>query len=91
MSLNSEEKTSGSGGGGAGGVGHALQAPRLLLQGGYVCAAWRPNMDVFLQRAGAEGVHRKPMSSADWIARSDMVAKCVTGACGRLSRQWRRM
>ena len=72
MSLNSEEKTSGSGGGGAGGVGHALQAPRLL-PGGY--AAWRPNMDVFLQRAGAEGVHRKAMTSADWIARSDMVAK----------------
>ena len=32
-------------------------------------------MDVFLQKSGAEGVHRKPMSSADWIARSDMVTK----------------
>jgi len=72
MSLNSEERTSGSGGGGAGGVGHSLQAPRLL-PGGY--AAWRPNMDVFLQRAGAEGIHRKPMLSADWIARSDMVVQ----------------
>jgi hypothetical protein len=77
MSLNSEEKTSGSGGGGAGGVDHALQAPRLL-PGGY--AAWRPRMDVFLQRAGAEGIHTDALTSEVWkatSARVDALAKAT--------------
>ncbi len=58
MSLNSEDKM----GGGGGSTLH-LQAPRLL-SGGVGYAAWQSNMDVFLQRAGAEGTHRKPMAEA---------------------------
>jgi transposase InsO family protein len=64
MSLNSEDKV---GGGGSGAL--HLQAPRLL-SGGVGYAAWQSNMDVFLQRAGAEGIHRKPMAEADWLSMS---------------------
>ena len=42
------------------------QAPRLL-SGGIGYAAWQANMDVFLQRAGAEGIHRKPLTEAAWM------------------------
>ena len=56
--------------GGATGSGDKLaqlQAPRLQ-SGGVGYAAWRDNMDVFLQRAGAEGIHRKVMSEAMWTS-----------------------
>lgn len=43
-----------------------LQAPRLQ-DGGMGYAAWQANMDVFLQRAGAEGIHRKPLTEAAWL------------------------
>src|SRR5579875_402936 len=62
MSTNSE----------AAGVGGAserlaqLQAAPRLQSGGVGYAAWQANMDVFLQRAGAEGIHRKPMAEAAW-------------------------
>jgi hypothetical protein len=58
MSTSLETGTSGIAG------GHA-QAPRL--QGtsvGY--AAWKPNMNVYLQRNGAEGIHCKPMTADRW-------------------------
>ena len=51
---NGEDKGTGVG---AGAAGLHLQAPRLQ-SGGIGYAAWRTNMDVFLQRAGAEGIHR---------------------------------
>jgi hypothetical protein len=63
MSLNSEDK--GTGAAGAGDKLAHLQAPRLQ-SGGLGYAAWQANMDVFLQRAGAEGIHRKPMAEAAW-------------------------
>ena len=58
MSFNSEDKgTGGAGGGGSNGAAgaHLLQqaAPRLQ-SGGIGYAAWQTNMDVFLQRNGAE-------------------------------------
>ena len=43
----------------------AHQAPRLA-SGGIGYSAWRPNMDVFLQRNGAEGIHQKPLDEAKW-------------------------
>jgi hypothetical protein len=64
MSLSSDDK------GGAGGGGLTAQTPRLL-PGGY--AAWRPAMDVWLNRAGAEDVHKKAMSEQDWQAQSTRV------------------
>ena len=39
------------------------QAPRLLV-GSY--ASWRPRMDVWLEKAGASGVHKKEMSEERW-------------------------
>ena len=62
MSLNSEEKGTGQ-----------QQAPRLAA-GGAGYAAWRPHMDVFLQRSGAEGIHAKEMTEARWKEISDKAA-----------------
>ena len=56
--------------------GGLQQAPRLGT-GGIGYASWRPNMDVFLQRNGAEGIHRTPMAEAKWLdmsRRSEMWA-----------------
>ena len=66
MSLNSDKEVIGMGSITGGG---AQQAPRLG-PGGIGYAAWRPNMDVFLQRNGAEGIHQKPMEEAKWIEMS---------------------
>jgi transposase InsO family protein len=44
--------------------GH-LQAPRLQT-GGVGYATWKPSMDVHLQRMGADGIHRKPLTEAVW-------------------------
>ena len=62
MSTNAygDDKGAMGAGGGAGAVG---QAPRLRA-GCY--AAWKPDMDVYLARIGADGVHKRPMSDADW-------------------------
>src|SRR4051812_42313529 len=38
------------------------QGPRLRSGG------WKVEFDVFLERFGAEGVHRKPMAEADWLS-----------------------
>ena len=74
MSTNSEDKL----GGGSGSTLH-LQAPRLM-SGGVGYAAWHSNMDVFLQRAGAEGTHRKPMAEADWTMMSNRVEEWAADA-----------
>ena len=65
MSLNSDKEIMGVGGI----TGGAHQAPRLAA-GGIGYAAWRPNMDVFLQRNGAEGIHQKPLTEAKWLEMS---------------------
>ena len=62
MSLNSEEKGAA-----------LLQAPRLTAGGGY--AAWRPHMDVFLQRSGAEAVHTTEMTEKRW----NLLSKTTAG------------
>ena len=61
MSHSSQEQVVGSG---SNALLQLQQAPRLMSGLGY--ATWRSNMDVFLQRAGAEGIHRKPMDEAEW-------------------------
>ena len=55
MSLNSND------GGGAAGSGD--RAPQLRA-GGY--AAWKPAMDVYLQRHGAANVHKEPLTEDEW-------------------------
>ena len=60
MSLNSEESK---------GAGPGAHAPRLQ-QGGVGYAAWKPHMDVYLQRSGADGIHRKAITQEKWLAMS---------------------
>jgi len=62
MSLNSMQQQGGAG------ATHAAQAPRLQ-SGGY--AAWRPRMEHFLQRAGADGIHTKATTVGMWKQMSD--------------------
>src|SRR5665648_486163 len=62
MSTNSEEKGSGSGGGAAAG----LQAVPRLRGGTQGYAAWKPNMEAHLQRAGAKGIHTTVHTAAQF-------------------------
>jgi hypothetical protein len=71
MMPNGEDKGTGVG---AGAAGLHLQAPRLQ-SGGIGYAAWRTNMDVFLQRAGAEGIHCNPLAEDAWKSMSTRVAE----------------
>lgn len=70
MSLNAyggDDKVGGHGAAGAAAVGalHAAQAPRLRsVAGSY--AAWKPDMDVYLERVGADGVHKRTMTDDSW-------------------------
>jgi hypothetical protein len=41
-----------------------MQAPKLRA-GGY--AAWRPDMDVYLARIGADGAHKRAMETQHWL------------------------
>ena len=50
----------------------SAQGPRLE-SGSVGYAAWKPTMDVYLQRNGAEGIHRKPMPTDRWVAMSTQV------------------
>ena len=63
MSSNCEDKLGSAGAmvnstSAAGGHGPLLRASNY--------AAWAPSMDVFLQRNGAEGVHKKVMSKQEF-------------------------
>ena len=44
----------------------------LLRAGGY--PAWKPAMDVYLQRHGAAGVHKEPLTEAEWLLDCKAVA-----------------
>jgi hypothetical protein len=50
----------------------ALSAPRLRSGAEY--SAWAPSMDVFLQRAGAESIHKKASTRESWVTASSKVA-----------------
>lgn len=63
----------GAGGASALTAGHT-QAPRLQA-GGIGYAAWAPHMDVFLQRGGAEGIHRTEMSETTFKQLSESIAR----------------
>lgn len=70
MSLSDTYGSGGSGKGemnnsGALGVVHGLQAPRLRSTAGSY-AAWKPDMDVYLERVGADGVHKRTMTDDSW-------------------------
>jgi hypothetical protein len=70
MSLRSEEMK--GTGNGSHGSGH-LAAPRLQI-GSVGYAAWRPQMDVHLQRTGAEDIHMTVLTELDWLDMSTRVA-----------------
>jgi hypothetical protein len=65
MSLNSEEQRMSA-------SDKQAQAPRLA-SGGIGFGAWRDNMHVYLQRAGAEGIHCKVMKEDAWVAMTQSV------------------
>ena len=70
MSLDSDYRGVGSAAA-EGAVASGERVP-LLRAGGY--AAWKPAMDVYLQRHGAADVHKDPLSEEDWLADSSCVA-----------------
>jgi len=63
----------------------ALQAAPRLHSGGVGYGSWRDSMDVFLQRTGAEGIHRKGMTEAAWLAMASgvdgWVDEALAAAC----------
>src|SRR5687768_12374329 len=63
MSANSNDY--GAGQAASAGAG-ALQLPRLPA-GGVGFAAWAANVDVALERAGAQGIHRAPETKERWL------------------------
>ena len=64
MSSNAYSDERGAAGhAGSAASGPGTQAPRLRA-GGY--ATWRTDMDVFLERYGAEGVHKRKSDAASW-------------------------
>ena len=69
MSANSNENGAGQA---ASAVAGALQLPRLPA-GGVGFAAWAASVDVALERAGAAGIHRKPMAKEQWQDLADRV------------------
>src|SRR4051794_19408417 len=74
MSASQETGTSGVAG------GQSLlnvQGPRLSgTSVGY--ATWKPNMNVYLQRNGAEGIHSKPMTSERWSSMNTQAESWAT-------------
>jgi len=70
MSTNSMDAMGGAAGVGA---GAGDRAPRL--RDGSAYAQWAPSMEVYLDSKGAEGVHLKELSKADWTKRAALVAK----------------
>jgi hypothetical protein len=67
LSAMSEDKSVNAGAGSL-----ALSAPRLRSGAEY--SAWAPSMDVFLQRAGAESIHKKASTRESWVTTSARVA-----------------
>src|SRR5680860_440919 len=67
MSTNAygDDKGATGGGGAAGSLQSAQQAPRLRSTAGSY-AAWKPDMDVYLERIGADGVHKRAMTHDSW-------------------------
>lgn len=61
MSLNAHSDDKGAGGSNANG---ATQAPKLRSGAHY--AVWRPDMEVYLERYGAQGVHTRAMAASQW-------------------------
>src|SRR6185369_10481693 len=80
MSLNAYGDDKGAMGAG-GGAGALSQAPRLRA-GCY--AAWKPDMDVYLARIGADGVHKRELwkrqEAAQHLADIGIASDCVSGS-----------
>ena len=72
MSLNND-KDLGAGGMGSNHSAALAQAPRLS-SGGIGYAAWRTNMEVHLQRIGAENIHSVAMLESKWLQMSARTA-----------------
>jgi len=66
-----DERSAAAAGRAAGGAG--AQAPRLRDSAHY--ASWRPDMEVWLERHGAKGVHAQVIAPEQWKT----IAKKVQG------------
>jgi len=64
---NGEEK----GAAASGAAGSQAQAPKLRSGAHY--AMWRPDMEVYLERHGANSVHTREMTAKDWQSLSEQV------------------
>ncbi len=76
MSANAygDDKGATSGGSTSGSASSSLQlqsaqAPRLRSAAGSY-AVWKPDMDVYLERIGADGVHKRSLTGANWMKMS---------------------
>ena len=68
MSTNAGDKHADGAAGSGAAAATALQAPRLRSAAHY--AAWRPDMEVWLERNGAHGVHTRPLTAKKWMKHS---------------------
>ncbi len=64
---NGEEK----GAAASGAAGSQAQAPKLRSGAHY--SMWRPDMEVYLERHGANSVHTREMTAKDWQSLSEQV------------------
>ena len=68
MSLSNEESKAG------GGSAHsAASAPKLREASSLAYAEWKPQMEIHLQRVGAQGVHRQAVTRDEWTADCEAV------------------
>src|SRR5687768_3684185 len=87
LGTHNEERSGASGGAAAGGTAKA-DGPRFVpATGSY--ASWRTRMDVFLDRHGADGIHKEAMTADTWRLWAEDVKQwgreSVTGAMARLA------
>ncbi len=68
MSTNAYSEDKGAGGSGA---GSAAAGPKLRSGAHY--AQWRPDMEVYLERHGAHGVHTRVIDAKRWQAAQSTV------------------
>jgi hypothetical protein len=74
----SSNATGSDGGSSAAAASHTLtnaQAPKLRNANSESYAMWRPDMEVWLERIGAERVHTRVMLPTAWIALAQQVER----------------
>ena len=73
MSLSDHRDEKATAAGGAAGSSAAAQAPKLRNSAHY--ASWRPDMEVWLERYGAKGVHLRALTPKQWERAAETVQR----------------